>query len=465
MADSKWLDPVSNDATWVFADWTDDTLSVLFDLVWDTLKAAADERICFALKVHSAGIPTASEFPDLSVDKNLATLIEETPNNIKRIENAIYHIDDDVRVLETDDIQTSGVVVAGSPPDAPLLGDLLTGPLAYASEYLLHRNDLYQNPASELVEIPALAQYAWVKQWFEVMNYSTWYWRSLKQPNQPSTGIDPVYNNLEFQDTRITVQYSWNDSTSTFLSATCFLDDGVNAPNDIYVANDLNESSPFSTPQQVRDYAISQLNANDTTWTSSLSLDLGDKEWSTEMNELTRMDTNAGVVTKRIDCILDFKRVRFKLTDDFRPLSPNTFNAPVYGNTYYTGATRFTDTNVTAPASPTVTTYNNFGTGKTNNDVENLVLTKDINDYYWLEIPSPDWDSQPVLPLVTAHTGSQGVFNQIFLLQRLAFAAGATLSSPFKLTGIFPHLTQTNTGILFKPNLTDGTGYEHYTPA
>ena len=61
MADSKWLDPVSNDSTWVFADWTDETLSVLFDLVWDSLKGAADERVCFALKVHSAGIPAASD--------------------------------------------------------------------------------------------------------------------------------------------------------------------------------------------------------------------------------------------------------------------------------------------------------------------------------------------------------------------------------------------------------------------
>ena len=462
MADSKWLDPVSNDSTWVFADWTDDTLSVLFDLVWDTLKAAADERICFALKVHSAGIPTASEFPDLSVDKNLATLIEETPNNIKRIENAIYHIDDDVRVLETDDIQTSGVVVAGSPPDAPLLGDLLTGPLAYASEYLLHRNDLYQNPASELVEIPALAQYAWVKQWFEVMNYSTWYWRSLKQPHQPSTGIDPVYNALEVQDINIVVLYYYVTSTSTFTTATCILDDGVNAPVDIYVANDLKETAPMSTPQQVRDYAISQLAANDSTWTSNINLDLGDKEWSTKVNESTSFISASTVI--RTD--IHLKRVRFKLTDDYRPLSPNTFNAPVYGNTYYTGGTRFTNNNIATPPDPTVTSYNDFGTGKTNNAVENLVLTKDVNDYYYLEIPSPDWDSQPVLPLpLTTTSGPDGSFVQDFLLQRLSFKAGGTLSSPFKLTGIFPRISQSDTGILFKPNLADGTGYEHYTPA
>lgn len=459
MADSKWLDPVSNDSTWVFADWTDEELSVLLDLVWNTLRDAAAERLAFGMKVHSGDFPAADTFPDLSDDLNLATLIEETPNNIKRIENAIYYIDNDIRVLETDDIQDSGVVVADSPPAAPSLAQLLEDILLYASDLLLHRNDLYQDPVNELVMIPALSQYAWVKQWFEVMNYQTWYWRTLKQP-APATLIGDVYTALEFQDTSINVLYQYITSTSTFNAASCTLDDGVNPPVDIYIANDLKETAPFSTPQQVRDYAIAQLAANDSTWTSSLALDLGDKEWSTKLFE--RNDKLTGSIFIR--CTLNLKRVRFKLTDDFRPVSPNKFNAPVYGNTYYTGASVFVNNNVTAPADPVIATYNDFGTGKTNNDVENIALTKDGNDYYNLEIENPDWDTQPVLPLPTAISAFSGFFSQDFLLQRMAFAADATLGSPFKLTNTTP-ITQTNTGILFKPNLTDGTAFEHYTPA
>ena len=141
------------------------------------------------------------------------------------------------------------------------------------------------------------------------MDYQTWYWRRLQNPSAPA---GDVYSAMEKQDILIVTTYLYTTSTSVFSSCTCILDDGVNAPNDIYVANDLNETAPMSTPQEVRDYTITQLAANDDTWISNINQDLGDLEWSTFLNEQTGL---VGLTTQII-CSLTLKRVRFKLTDD-----------------------------------------------------------------------------------------------------------------------------------------------------
>ena len=99
-------------------------------------------------------------------------------------------------------------------------------------------------------------------------------------------------------------------------------------------------------------------------------------------------------------------------------------------------------------------------------------MVEDGSDYYNIEVPSPDFDTEAVMgfpPDPGANAGSSS-WRQDFALQLLQLEAGTTLSSPFKSAnggsstagGV---VTQTDTSIYPKPNLTDGTGFLWYTPA
>ena len=243
------------------------------------------------------------------------------------------------------------------------------------------------------------------------------------------------------------------------------------------MTNDLSESGTASTPQQVRDYAITTLGNNDSTWWSSTGHDLGDKDNYVQLLEANRSFNVSGNFDRRITCRLIIHRVRFKTNDDYRVTSPNKYDTPKYWNGYYTGSSEFEAIiPVGSPAGtpPTIATYSDFATGIVNNDVHLDLMAEDGGSYYNLEIASPDFDDEPVIgfPPDPGFNKGTSAWTQIFMLQKLQLEAGTTLSAPFKQTDpstgvndVPSQINNVDTSIYVKPNTTDGLNFEYYTPA
>lgn len=452
MADSKWLDP------WDFADWTDTDKQPLISHVINEIKEACDERQALVEFDHSTGFDADNTFPDFI--KDLFVFTGGTPNNAVKILNAVWPVD----VPETDDFQTSGVVTANSPANLFTLSEILTDEFSYASGTLLHITE------SDSGTQNALVRFAWFIQWFQVLNYPVYYLRRLKNN---ATG-NQYYNTMESQFVEVDVTYKYDVSPFSFNSATALVYKNSIFPTDVYVANDLSEAGVPSTPQQVRDYTITTWTNNNSTWVSSTSQDLGDKENSVELEEFNEND-NTSKLIQTIRCIIRVNRVRFKTNDDYRATSPTKYDTPKYWNGYHTGLGKFCAyIPVGSPVGtpPTPATYSDFGTGITNNEVEFTAMTEDGSDYYNIEIPSPNFDTEPVMGFPPDPGSGKGSAQwvQQFYLQALQLEAGTTLSAPFKVVAnacgqAITTISQTDTSIYIKANTTDGNNFEYYTPA
>ena len=461
MAASKWLD------NWALSVWTNTALNVKIDPAWELIKGACDERQALVEFDHSTGFDADNTLPDLSALMSKFISGPATPNNAVKILNAVWPVD----TPETDDFQTSGVVTANSPANLFTLSEILTDEFSYASGTLLHMSD------SDSGTDPAKLFWRWVIQWFQVLNDPVYYLRRLKNN---ATG-NQYYSVMEVQEVVVEVIYDYIVSPFSVVNTpTAFVtkrtSGGGTSTVDVYVANDLSEAGTASTPQQVRDYAITTWGNNNSTWWSSTGHDLGDRANFCNLKESNFSRHFAGPFTQDIKCRLVVFRIRFKTNDDYRVTSPTKYDTPKYWNGYYTGSSKFT-ANIPggSPAGtpPTISTYDDFGTGETNNDVQLNLMVEDGGGYYNIEIASPDFDTEPVIgfppdPGFNAGTSSWG---QQFCLQALQLEAGTTLAGTFKQTdpstGIkyAPQIAQTDTSIYVKPNTTDGTGFEYYTPA
>jgi hypothetical protein len=415
MATTKWLDPTG----WTLADWEDASLTVLVDHLWNALKGAADERQAFAEFSHSGGFDSDNEFPNFSDLKNLFNSSASSPNNAVKIQNAV--LNPDLTVVETDTIKADGTAFGSAEADFLTLSQILTEIFSYASGTLLHMIDSTNGTEN------ALLQMAWVKQWFQVMDYPEYYAQTVT----PST--TDFFDELEVQFISTRVEY-WFDADPTnedFIRGDCL----INAPEttspqvDIYVANDLNESIPFSNSQAVYDYTVSQMNSERST-----------RAWQTTVGALNS-DINQQVFYKlrRVGgfgndewfysiILAETGRIRFKPNESLRALSPESFQAKLYEYFYLS---KFN-----------VVDFNNFGAGYNEGESKFLELTADGSGWYYMSLESPDWTTFtiPADPLADRS-----------VLKNEANELNTLTPDGFN-------------NVIIQANNSDGTAFEYYTP-
>ena len=314
--------------------------------------------------------------------------------------------------------------VGTSHPDLFTLGAFLQDVEGYASPYLLIFIE------TSFGNVTTLLKYDWVIQLYQALNYPRYYQREL------TTGGNFPQAVLQRQHLTITTEYDYN-SPSFFTKGICRRN--LNgAITDIYVANDLKESAPMSTPQQVKDYTVSQFDAEFAA--------LGDLDW-VNVGSVTSLSGSSyedrishynGPDRVEYNNSAYIVRYRYKVYQEFRA-DDTRYDADQYTNYYYTGNT-----------DP----YQDFGTGKVEDAVEFVQLTADVNDNFVLEIPNPDYSNAgtgvpPAVPAlgVPLVTGGGGIFKRIIA----AITSGQ--STPGTLQAVY-----------VRPNKTDGTGFEYYTP-
>jgi hypothetical protein len=425
MADTKWLDP----ANWTLADWEDETKRPLYSHLWDTLKGAADERVSFSDQTHDSGFTASSTFPDFNQDKSIFISSANTPNNATRIQNACYPKD---CIDSADMVSGTTIVTTADLPQELSLSDALDD-LSYTGDTkMLHMEDTTDGT------VPAVSLMAWAKQWYQILDFPVWYNR-LRSGGDPTTWLGDV----EYQYTRMWVTYQYNQDTSTFTSVEAKIAEGtITTPTttDVYTANDLNESSPFSTPQDCRDYAISKFNANEGTyWASS---------WPTfvkvgaRQNEASSCDDSGNVV---IAINLYRLRIRFKTNQEYRASSPNRYTPEKYFLGYWiAGYPRG------AGGAPT---FSAFGTGNTEDESHINILTADGSGWHTLEVTGIDYDTEATQAVPATPVSGTDVNSDDYGLVKSFLTPNMT------------NIDDNTHSIYFKPNLTDGTAWEWYTPA
>jgi len=416
---SKWLD------FWAYADWTDVTNRPLFTIL-DEEAAVCAERQAFTEVEHDSSFNADNTWPITSGD--LYGNIDSSPNTRTRILNAIYP----ENCVKTDEVNSSGTDT--TLPSVLTLANLLQDIFSYSSGIPLSNTE-------------KLAKMTHVKQWFQVLDYPEFYWRPFLTE---TGGADYAWiTDLQIQYLRVEVFYTYNVSAGTFLSATAHVTDPATAQTDIYSTNDLNESAPWSNTQDVRDYAIGLMNdliTNDE-WTANQN-NLAGLAFGTlkPHSAYVSIDETAGrgvlgagpddeVV---IECDLYIARFRFKLADHKRATSPNTYTAPVQFNYHYEQGTGSNNGD-----------YDDFSTGAVEGNVHLDTITPDVSDWHYIEIDSPDFDNSAVL---TDPVARGEHYFRVLGLYKQPLSVGGKGGT-----------TNTN-GYYVKPNQSDGTAWEWYTP-
>jgi hypothetical protein len=440
MAATKWLDP----SGWTLLDWEDDTKTVLVDFLWSALKGAADERQAYFESSHSGGFDSDNSFPDFSELKNLINASASSPNNAEKIEKAILPFFGDEGLVanygpvDHESFAADGTTVTNSVrPDYLTLSQLLTNVLGYASGDLLHMIDTDDGADTAVLKM------AWVVQWYQVLNYPQYY----AFPLGNYEFITNIFEEIQYiQMYRVEVTYGFKSDDSVAATATALLTEPLIAstPVDIYTSGDLADSTAgvYSTNQEIYDYAVSKFNEyyDGVTWTT-----LGDPsnlltaEVSTYDYMQSRVTSGTGLVEQTVD-IRQKGRVRFKIKDGFRALSPEKFSQLVYHYFYMT--------KLASGEDPADVFYSDFGTGINADETELKQFTADADGYYYFSIQDPDLTNftVPTRPTVAGDDNRREENNQIFTL-----VDGVAL-------GVNKH------AILTKPNKDDDTNFNYYTP-
>lgn len=427
MAATKWIL-----TDWTLADWTDETNTPFIFFLWEALKLASDERQAFIEQVFNTSFDADNEFPSFG-PTGITLSGPDTPNNIVKIVNALNNTaGTKFDFVKTDTIAADGTTVSNSiRADYLDLGDILTDVLSYADDELLIALDT--NSGSGVGKSTAIWQMAWLKQMYQVMNYPQYYARQIINTT------DSFFSVIQTQRMSLTVNYFPNISLGTATANAMYTND-PNAPTDLYVANDLNETAPFSTPQDVWDYTESTYDGQ-----------IAGADWVTTTDFVNGlMDTGArmsvtlsglGTMAEKLDYASTINqrfRVRFKVTDNKRAVSPSTYVAVLK---YYFFLTDGGDT------------FSDFGIGLNERESKLLTLTPDGNDYYYLEMPTaPDFTTFTVPTVPVANGENENVESN----------AQFSLNEFTNVTT--PALGTRRTDVLIEPNNSDGTSFEYYTP-
>jgi hypothetical protein len=132
------------------------------------------------------------------------------------------------------------------------------------------------------------------------------------------------------------------------------------------------------------------------------------------------------------------KRLRFKVTDNKRAVSPDTYVTVLKYYFFLTAAS--------------VGNFSDFGIGLNERESKLLTLTPDGSGYYYLEMPTaPDFTTftVPTIPVVDGQESNFEGFQQFSLNE---FTNVTT-----------PILGTRRTDILVEANNSDGTAFEYYT--
>lgn len=433
MADTKWI---LDD--WTVAQWTDETQTVLIFFLWEALKLASDERQAFIEQVHSASFDADKEFPDFGLTGITLQGVRESPdfqNNMNRIINALDHsADTEFDIVDHSAIAADGTTVSSSVfPDHLLLKDILTDILGYADTRLLMDSDT--TTTALIGTHTAIWQTSWLKQMYEVLNYPQYYARQIINTT------DDFFSVIEYQDVSIRVDYKYHHALGftpdVFDSASA---DYVNPPSsttDLYVASDLNESAPFSTPQEVWDYSLTLY---DDKKSSALWQEVSDATAiDPNISGSSRLRTNNEFVTMS-GFGPSVRRIRFKMTDSKRPSSPNTY-IPVL-KYYLCLYSRFTN-------------FNSFGVGIDELETKLMTMTPDLSGYYYMESDTPPDFSLMNVPSLPSPINN--TTDNIYIEDAIYASINPHTKPHF---GIEPDRTD----ILVQANNPDGTSFEYYTP-
>jgi len=440
MATTKWLDPSGG---WTLADWEDTDLTVLVSHLWPTLKGKADEFQAYFEQVHSASFDADNEFPDFNTLKSLFSGGTTAPDNAVKIFNAVYPYSErlgtgPIGPIDHDSIAADGTAVTNSVrPDDLLLTELLTGPLGYASGILLHMIDT--NNGNDT----APNRMTWVVQWYQVMNYPQYYSFALGK----ISGITDFFEELQqVLFYRVEVKYGFEtDELSPADVASAELTEPLfSPPVDIYTAGDLDDTTAgvYSTNQEIFDYAVAEFveHYDGATWsdvTSPSTLVSADVKTICFMESST---LGSGRVDQTVT-LTQNSRIRFKIKDALRALSPETFSQLVYHYFYMTE---------TASGQPVGTHfYSAFGEGLNEDETKLKQFTLDADGYYYFSIQDPDFSgfTVPTRPSTSGVNNQREESNQIFTL-----TDGKALGT-------------NNHNIYTKPNIDDDTEFNYYTPA
>ena len=365
MADSLWIDDLT------FLQWEDDELTVLVDTVWRALKGAGDERQAYAEFTHSSGFDADFTFPDFSDLKNLFNASSGSPNNAVKIKNNLMPDElgvGDTGVLttvETSTIKADGTAIASAEANYLTYAEILTGPLGYASGTFLHMSDSGNGVNN------ALARMAWVVQWYKYMSYTQYYQKRVQ------TGLDDFFDVVETRRMVLTVNYDYNSTTSTFIAASALYTNPPNGTNDLYVTNDLNESSPFSTEQEIWDYTVATYDGEIAAADWEDATGSAGNAVSAQMQIIR--DLGPDDITQ-YEAGIEQRQVRFKVNESFRALSPEKFQAALHFYFYL--------------AEFSIFDFNNFGVGIDEDESKFLELVADGSGWYYLEpVTAPDFDN------------------------------------------------------------------------
>lgn len=423
MADSKWIISVD----WSIAKWTDETLFVFLSYLWPPLKEASDERQAFIEQVFNTSFDSDNEFPGFGFD-GITLSGPGMPNNIERIINALNNTSGTkFDFVKTDTIAADGTTVAaGNLADYLDLSDILTDVFSYASGELLIALDTDDGDESAIWQMKQL------KQLYEVMNYTQYYARQI------INSTDSFFSEIATQEMNLVVQYDYNTLLGTFLKGEA---DYTNAPNstvDLYTTNDLNESAPFSTPQDVFDYTESTFDGEISTadWVTTSTGVAVDITASASMSITL---TGSGNIVLFESSIFR-RRLRVKVTDNKRAVSPATYIAVLKYYFFLTEAD--------------ISVFNAFGTGVGDRETEFMTMVADGNDYYYLETATqPDYSSftVPSVPTVDGNTNTRFEGFRQFSLNEFT-----NITTPI--------LGSRRTDIMIEANNSDGTAFEYYSP-
>lgn len=416
------------DTDWTLAEWEDATLTVRIAYLWEFLKGAADERQAFIEQVHSGSFDANREFPSFGEFMGFAISGADAVNNVEKIIAALNNTaGTKFDFVKTDTIKADGTTVADSArADYLDLGDILTDVLGYGDDELLIALDTNDGDDT------AILKTAWTKQLFQVMNYPQYYARQIVNTT------DSFFSEIQTQRMVLNVIYDLNNVLGTLLQARANYINPPNALVDLYVTNDLKETAPFSTPQEVFDYTESTYNGQlaSADWETVTDV-VNNSLFSTASESITLSGTSAQT---DYDSGIEQRRIRFKVNENKRAQSPNTYLAAL--KLYFF---LYKDT-------PTAT-FSDFGIGINELESKLLTLTPDGSGYYYLEpATQPDFTTFTVPAFPAAGVTNTNIEEYI----QQSLNEFANTSNPI--------LSTHRTDILVEANNSDGTAFEYFIP-
>jgi hypothetical protein len=403
MAATKWDDTGT--------DWENEELGTLIRGAWNAIKEASDERNAYYNATDDTGFDAAETWPTLS-DWLLKFKNNPSPTNWANVmTSALQYTEASIPgTVDPDSITTSGVGWWPTPPGYDILTtqDILEsfGWPATLGQRLIHMVN------SDDGDKAGLITKEWLKQWYQVLNFNVYNRSALSDASAYTDEVEKFYIKIE-------IRYTWSGGSFSSASADV-TNPEFNTPVDIYVTGDLPESTK-ATYQDVLDYGqdIFETYFDDNDKWESDSL-------VNEINRLIKSGSEADLVgngTLQLD--ITYRGFRFKRLQGYRPTTGQRFDQEVWWNGYY------------------IIVGDDSGTGETNREIKFIELPEDAT--------------------------SKWIYFAVLSNQGATPFAAPDISGSYTDSTVSRSTLNEGTGsqstVLFRPNLTDGTGFEYYTPA